>query len=307
MVRLGLSPSAIHLFLQKPDWIDIYCNELIQRCIGLSENDFPQKYFTKIIKPRLERALEKELSGKAKRIDIRNTVQRWMLISHYKAQSLIRLMLLIPGELTLLKQTLDKYNGIPIGPVHSDVFHNMTNDEKDSWHQATIALAFSHSSVMNILGLFVSELFFTFEAMARTLCIGSCLEFALKSILPSVTIQHDEINQSLRRLGKRDKEKVACRLCPINDECFQSPSYYKISLIYELLYHLRTIKDYRLEFYFEHGMAPFILEYLVPKGFESLCVIDKVLNRIFQEYMISPLPLVNHKEEIYKLFKHETS
>ncbi len=303
MHNLGLSPSAVQSILQKHDWVKICRDELAQRLSGLIETDFPEGYFARSIKPQLDRALQQELTLDGTSIvDIRGTIQRWILISNFKAQLLIRLSSLIPNEFSVYNEIMEKYSGVPLGPQDSEVIDKMTEDELKWWHYGNIAIFFTSSSVTNILGLFVSELFFTLEAMARALCIASCLAFSIKSVLPMVTIQHDEIYKTLKRLGSKDRDKVTCRLCPIAESCICSQSYNQIALIYELFYHLRVIKDYRLDFYFEPELIPFLMADYIPQGFEVICTIDKVIHRVFLNYMVSPLSIADHKEKIYNIF-----
>lgn len=301
MVNLGLSPNAIQSVLQKTDWVNIYKQELSERCSDLNAMGFPEKYFVNAIKPHLEKALQDEISNDSKKDELRKIIQRWMLVSEFKSQSLIRLLLLIPDELSLSNRVKKKYRAVPIGPQDSDVVDQMTPEELQNWHEGSLAIFFAGTSISNLLGLFVSELFFTFEAMARVLCIGICLEFAIKSILPSIIIQHDEIHKTLRRIGNESKQKVSCKMCSLQEICFRSLSYQKISQIYELFYHLRAIKDYRLEFYFEPELTTFLIKDYMPQGFAIACVADEAIDRIFSGYMKSPLLLKDYKDKIHSI------
>lgn len=303
MHDLGLSPSSVQSVLQRQDWIELYKNELKDRCSELKEVDFPEGYFVAVVKPEMEKALHKELAEESKELDVRRTIQRWRLLSDFKAQSLLRLILLFPHELSLSREITDKYKDVPLGPQESEIVEGKTTEELERWQEGNIAVFFTGTSIKNILGLFVSELFFTVEAMARALCIGSCLEFAIKSVLPAITIQHDEINKTLRRLGNEDKEKVSCKLCSLSENCIRSHAYICISMLYELFYHFRVIKDYRLEFYFKPELIPFLVNEYMQEGFEIICTLDKALDRVFHNYMISPLTLVDHKEKIQKIFR----
>lgn len=303
MVNLGLSPSAIQSILQKENWVKIYRNELIERTSNLSEIDFPSERFNDSIKPFLEKALQKELSESPDRVNIRESIRRWMLISHNKSALLIKLLDLVPKELAKSNEIITHFNDIPIGPQDSDVVEQMSEIERERWHEGSIATSFAGLSINNIVGLFVSELFFTIEAMCRVICIGSCLEFAIKTVLPTTIIQHDEVYKTLKRLGFDGNSKVACKLCPANQDCSGFDSYSKLASIYELLYHLRAIKDYRLEFYFEKELTEFLLGEYLAKGFETTSIFDKIMDRIFHSYMRAPISVADQKEKISKILK----
>ena len=90
----------------------------------------------------------------------------------------------------------------------------------------------------NLLGLFCSELFFAVEAACRVICIGTCLDFAIKSLLSNIIIQHDEVYQTLKRIGHEDSEKVSCITCSNKASCKKIPPMTDIASFYELCYHI---------------------------------------------------------------------
>lgn len=303
MANLGLSPTAIQSILQKENWVTIYRNELIERTSNLSEINFPAERFKDSIKPSLEKALQKELSESPDKINIRESIRRWMVISHNKSALLIKFLDLIPKELSESKKIIAHFKDVPIGPQDSDVVEQMNENDRKRWHEGSIAFYFAGLSANNIVGLFVSELFFTIEAMCRVICIGSCLEFAIKTVLPTTTIQHDEIYKTLNRLSREANSKVTCKLCPINEDCSRLDSYSKLASIYELLYHLRVIKDYRLEFYFESQLTEFLIGEYLAKGFEITLLFDKIMDRLFHSYLRAPISVADQKEKILKILK----
>lgn len=231
MVNLGLSPLAIQSILKKENWVDIYRNELIERTSNLSEIDFPSERFSDLIKPYLKKALKKELSESPDIVNIRETIQRWMTISHNKSSLLIKLLDLVPEELNKSNEIISHFKDVPIGPQNADIVEQMSEIERVRWHEGNIATFFAVLSINNIVGLFISELFYTIEAMCRVICIGSCLEFAVKSVLPTTIIQHDEVYKTLKRLGLDSNFKVVCKICPASQECSGIDSYSKLASI----------------------------------------------------------------------------
>jgi hypothetical protein len=205
----------------------------------------------------------------------------------------------MPKELLELENIQKEYSDIPIGPQDEETINQMTEEEIRRWHEGNIALAYAGISLTNLYGVFVSELFFTIEAMLRAVCIGSCLGFAIKSIDPKITIQHDEIFKTLRRLGN-EKNSIYCKLCPITEKKCSFEDFSKLADLYELFYHIRAIKDYRKEFYFKEGLQEFLIDYM-KKSFEAACVIDEIMAKLFQDYLGFPLTLKEEKEKIIEI------
>ncbi len=74
--------------------------------------------------------------------------------------------------------------------------------------------------------------------------------------------------------------------------------------MYELLYHLRTIKDYKLEFYFDKDFLSFLIQQVIPNGIIILSTFDEAKSKIFLNYLNSPFSL----SELYKKIKvHPTN
>jgi hypothetical protein len=283
------------------DWVKIYKEELIIRLLGLEEvkNAFPERRFINLIKPQLDIIFPKEFSKKSKIMDIRESIRRWMIIANLKSFSLIKILDQIPKELSESAEICSKYSDIPIGPLDSETVRQMTHEKLKKWREGNIALFYTGVSITNLLGIFVSELFFTIEAMCRAICIGSCLNFAVKSILPDITIQHNEIFKTLKWLADNEKNSVNCKLCPINNEC-NINAYSKIAEIYELFYHMRAIKDYRAEFYFNTEFKEFLLNEYMIQSFKAACIIDNIMNKLFLNYLTSPLSLAAQKRRNIK-------
>ena len=94
-------------------------------------------------------------------------------------------------------------------------------------------------------------------------------------------------------------DNVTSKMCPINEKCGIG-SYLSIAQVYELLYHIRAIKDYRMEFYFNADLLSFLVNEYINKGFQALCVVDEVSDRLLKEHLINPLPLSVLKEMVLR-------
>lgn len=308
MAELGISLKGIVQNLQKDNWVDVYQYELTTRTTGFSYSDFPEGIFNKQLKRKIENALKNEI--KSKKANPRETIQRWWVISTNKGFSLLRLMKIIPHEISKISKIFALYEGAPLGPQDETVVNAMDSENIVQWRRSTLETFYSRMSTNNLYGLYISELFFTFEAMCRLLCISSCIDFAIRAFSPTITVQHDEIYQTLKRISSKDKDsgRIICKLCPIRKQCGTTDIYYKTALLYELFYHLRVIKDYRLEFYFDpniESLLKMLNDELIPKSDFVICTLDKALNRLFDEYMFSPLLLENVKDTIMGMDKSE--
>jgi hypothetical protein len=299
-MNLGFSANSVRNVLKNKNWVEIYKNELHTRMKGLNITKFPQCNYAKNINFYLEEGLDTDISHDIKGF-IRSYIASWMQISHLKSYSVIKSSCLIKDQLEDSLKILQEYEDIPIGPQGKRIIKETDGSKVTKYFNGNLMIFYSEASISNTLGLFVSELFFAIEAMLRVICIGSCLEFAIKSILPHIVIQHDEIHKTLKRLGKNESEKVTCRLCVLKHKCIRKNQYLILASLYELFYHLRVIKDYRREFYFNDLLSDFIITEYISKGMNILFKLDNIVKRIFSDYMTTPYSLSDHKKRILKL------
>ena len=94
-------------------------------------------------------------------------------------------------------------------------------------------------------------------------------------------------------------DNVTCKMCPIVEKC-GIESYLSIAQVYELFYHIRAIKDYRMELYFNTDLISFLLNEHINKGFQALCVNNEVADRLLKGYLVNPLPLSVLKKMVLK-------
>lgn len=296
MNKLGFSANAVSKVMKEPDWVQIYSDECNERLANVKQHTFPKEYFIKTIKPLLEGFV-----GDKPDVDIRKIVQKWMVIFTYKAWALIRVQDIESKDNKIYKEIYKKYADIPNGPQNDDVVKKMTEEEFKNWVEGGAAKSYAYYNYKNILGLFCSELFFAVEAACRVVCIGTCLDFAIKSLLSNIIIQHDEVFKTLKRIGREDSEKISCITCANKEKCKEIPSITNIASLYELCYHIRVIKDYKLEFYWEHNFEEFLKQQYLPEGIKIIYFLESVIDALFCNYLMSPYKLENDKEMMSKL------
>lgn len=305
MEELNLSAHSVQKILQNDKWVDVYRKHLDNCHSQIIESRFPMNIFPDIIKPQLVKTLKIDHSNQDVDFLIRTNLQKWSLLSCYKYQFLIRLQQLIPLEIDDTKKIRDFYSDVPLGPIEHAIFEKLSEDNRIKWSEGSKMVYFKDSSLKNFIGIFVSEEFFITEAMCRVLLIGTCFEFALKSILPNTVLQHDEIHKTLKRLGSKKHDKVACKMCGVNKECIQRDIFLDLANFYCLLYHLRVIKDYKMDFFDNPDFTHFLLNDFFTKGFEITCNLENMINKNFAGYWSSPdvLTLSKGSREIHQIIQ----
>ena len=296
MNELGLTAKSVESIVLKKEWVQIYRTHLDYNYSNLHVNEFPENTFMNLIKPQLIITLKNDFENALVESKIRKSLQKWTLLAGFKSYYLIRLKQLIAAEILEHKEIQKKFSDIPRGPTSASTIDKMSPENQLRWHIGNILITYKESSVTNLLGNFVSEQFFTLEAFCRSISIGSCLEFALKSILPNVVIQHDEIHKTLKKLGTQKNDRISCKMCPINEKCVRNKAYSNLADIYALYYHLRVIKDYKIDYLRDSKFENFLLEDFLNKSFKITCEIEKIENKIYSDYWFSPFSL--EKDEI---------
>jgi len=289
--ELGFSVNSINSILKDDKWVDIYKNEFMLRSGVLKSSYFKDGLFEKILKSELEISLKDEISDDP--YYIRSNISKWMQIAHLKSFSLFKLVPLVNEQLDSSLKVYKEYQDVPLGPQDKNTLDALNKDAVAKWRDGNLLIFFSEASINNILGLYISELFFSAESMLRIICIGSCIEFSIKAILPNHIIQHEEIHKTLRKLAKEESEKVSCRLCKMNPKCPRMSSYLDLANIYEIIYHLRVLKDYKREFYFNNSLTDFFITIFIAKGLDIIFILDEIIQKIYSNYLMSPYSLRN--------------
>jgi len=294
--NLGFSAKSVSRILGSDNWVEVYRQELKERIEKIDVKAIPREYFSKEIRPLLETFV-----GDRPEVDIRRIVQKWMLIFTYKAWAVLRIYDLIPRDKAIHDAIYTKYRNIPSIPLDSVAYERMSDQEKKQWHEGHLARSYSNYNYRNVLGLFCSELFFAVEAACRVICIGTCLDFSIKSLLSNIVIQHDEVFKTLKRIGSERADNVSCITCASKQKCHEIPSVTDTAAMYELCYHIRVIKDYKLEFYWEETFKNFVENDYVANGVELLSSFESILESLFSGFLESPFSIKKDWKTMKKL------
>jgi hypothetical protein len=296
--ELGFSATAIQKMLSNEKWVEIYQSELKTRSESLNAKAFEKGMFNTFLKEKLQKSLASEISKDEHYI--RNGIAKWMQISHLKAFSMFCVMPFVQAQLKKTLEIYTRYHDVPLGPQDGKLVKKMDEEMLEKWRDGNMMIFYGEASINNVLGLYVSEVFFTTEAMLRIICMGSCIEFGIKTILPNQIIQHDEIYKTLKKLSNDDYGKVNCRLCSMNDKCPRRLEFGHLAAVYEVLYHLRAIKDYKREFYFNDSLTDFLIKDFTPVGLNIVFVLDEIINNVYSDFLMFPYTLKDTYKSVRK-------
>lgn len=254
----SISPQTLFRLLENKNWLRVHKSRLrsiVGQLKSLSKNwnsnksTILEKHFLPILNSQ-----EKEI--------LRNRLRVWWRLAWHKHLWAFQSMLLMEDE---TKSDLDTWsNEIEIskkgtGPHGDDVIKSMTPEEHERWKNATLIRNALHSKKIGLVSVYVSERFFSFESLAKSLCSASCIQFLYKVIAPNSIIQHDEVLKVLLRLGK-DKSKIAiCKVCRFQTDCQTQSEFDLFACAYVALIHARMIKDYREECIFDPSVSDYFM------------------------------------------------
>ncbi len=304
MDEMGLSPGSVQSIIDSKKAVERYQHRLDYCYAYLSENNFPDKHFQQQIEPELVSILKK--NGKSKKCiqkEIRETNRRWGFLALTKSQFLIRLNHLIPEELDSAKWVNTYCHDVPFGCVTKDATDKLTPEQIQRWSDGNLLMYHKNSSYINLTGVLLSENFFVIETLCRTILFGSCLEFALKSLDEKTTVQHKEIYQSLKRMGDANSDKIICKLCSFNKRCKKCADFLILAQVYELFYHLRVIKDYKMEFWDMELFSPLFSQKNLEYMFNIVIKVQQIDTRIYNGYWRSPFHLYKDNQRIDTLIQ----
>jgi hypothetical protein len=302
MEDLGASPKSVNNIIHQKKWVDIYKLNLDYHYNHLDEKKFSENRFKEDIFPELTRAFN-DIDSNLLETRIRDTIQKWSWLSENKIHFLLRLRRLIPEEIAGLDYIREFYSDIPKGTVEDRIFNSMTPDVRKKWADGNKVILYKSHSVNNLLGVLLSEQFFTLEPMFRVIGMGNCLIFAVKSISPDVTVQHNEIYNTLKMLGSKEKQRESCKICPLKEKCKNLDAFLDLSSIYSLFYHFRIIKDYKLELFYNNEFQGFLISDYLPKSYDIIVKVERIMNRVLSKYLLPPILMDSWGEEIRRIIE----
>lgn len=290
--NLSFSPNSVSKLISNPNWVHALAIEYERVTKKINTSEYPDKDLFE------ERIIN---SGGINYLEHRESVRRWMELAWHKGRSLFTILDQIPTALKLETAAQSEYGAISLGPIDSDMAKTLDDKQRSRIRDANIIRGYSRCAILNTCGYYISELFFSFEAMCRVICMGSCLELFYKTILPNITVQHKDLFDALNLLSRDSHEKLSCRMCLANEVCYSLEIFRHLRDFYLLIYHLRIVRDYKTEFYYSNELATKLLDTFVPLGFDVICKTEKLMSQSIGNRMISPLSLSQEKNHINRI------
>jgi len=289
---LSFNPNSVSKLVAARDWVHAFSAEYERVAKALIVCDYPD---VDLFEQRII------VSGRNTYKEHREAIRRWMLLAWHKGRSLFTVLQTLPTSLKLETAARSQFGDVELGPIDSDAAAALDQSQLSRSRDANIIMGYSRDAILNCCGYFISELFFSFEAMSRVVCMGSCLQFFYRTILPNVTVQHKDVFDALSCLSSDSREKVACRMCRASDVCCSAQVFRCLKDFYLRLYHLRVIRDYKTEFYTTEGLAEALLNTLVPLGLEVIFKTELFMSQSIGNRMHFPLSLSQERSHIDRI------
>lgn len=292
---LSFNPNSVSKLVADHEWVHAFSAEYEFIAKALIACNYPDE------DPFQQRIL---VSGGNVYLEHREAIRKWMELAWHKGRSLFTVLQQLPTALKLETAAMLQYGDIELGPIDADMVTALDESQLSKIRDANIIRGYSRDAILNCCGYFISELFFSFEAMSRVICMGSCLQFFYRTIMPSVTVQHKDVYDTLSCLSSDSRDRVACKMCKASGVCCSAQVFRCMNDFYLRLYHLRVIRDYKTEFYTSKGLAEALLNTLIPLGLEVICKTEVFMSQSIGNRMRFPLTLHQERNDIDRI-KHE--
>lgn len=191
--------------------------------------------------------------------------------------------------------SLQKYAGIPLGPIDEDLVNSMDASNRARLRDANVTISHFSSTINGLLVAWVSSSFLSLEYICRAICYCTCYQFLLASLQRPSVVQHQQVYKTLHHLAAKEKRSDACINCPILSKC-QLQALDPIIGLYEVFYHLRVICDYKGMIFSKPDIQTFIRNEFVPKSLEALILADQSMEVFSAGYLRSPLSFKERSE-----------
>ena len=101
--------------------------------------------------------------------------------------------------------------------------------------------------IVGIVGL-VNQAFFALESSCKIIGSLGCIHFSIR-FASNLIIQHSDVWQVLKRLGKLSEEGINCKICRVNNSCKFSVNFEALANVYCYAIKIRMLSDYDDLFY----------------------------------------------------------
>jgi len=254
----SISPQELLKLIKNKDWIRIHTFRLRSiveelKCLSVNWNFNKPTILEEHFLPVLEQG-EKE--------SLRNRLAAWWRLAWQKHLWSLQSRFLIAGELqsdlVIWRDELEIFEKWP-GAQESEVVKNMTLKELENWSNANLTASALQAKSAGMTSINVSERFFAFESLAKSLCSASCIQFLYRVINPNTVIRHDEVLKALKQLGSDKKSNNICKVCRFQSRCQGQPEFTIFARAYVALMHIRMIRDYREEYIFDSKIQNYFI------------------------------------------------
>lgn len=293
MTNLGFTVNAVEQVLARLEHIAIYQSTLGLHLDNLKQSEM--RSFESYFRDNILFALGQDQNVHFRRREIREKIRKWMYMSIMKFD----LLLALPEMISIFEgrhqASLQKYAGIPLGPIEEDVVNSMDASNRAQLRDANVTISHFSATIHGLLITWVSSSFLSLEYICRAICYCTCYQFLLASLQKPSVVQHQQVYKTLRRLAAKEKRSEACVNCPIISKC-QLHILDPIIGLYEVFYHLRVICDYKGLIFSNPNIQTFIRNEFVPKSLEALILADQSMEVFSAGYLRSPLSFKERSE-----------
>jgi len=188
----SLAPTEFRKLLQYKDWIELHKSwllSIVDKLNMLSSEWHSESPTT------FERCFLPILSQEEK-TELRNRLAGWWRLAWQKNIWAHHSRFIVMGELesdaVKWEKEIEVARKWP-GPQEENIVKAMTTEELDIWRIANVIAAQLWCKRIGLISLHVTERFFAFESLAKSLCAARCIHFCYKAIDPNSIIQHQEV------------------------------------------------------------------------------------------------------------------
>lgn len=228
-------------FVEFMDYFERDCKEFISSCGQL--DDF-LNHFMRIGKELISKGLLKSLRT---RIDFHSTLTKYKISPLEDYLNQFWGNYLQENDEVFRKVTNELGRAVSLPPSEEEL-SSLSDEEQALVTQACQELQMNYIRFIVIIGAFVNQLFFAFEAECKILCSLGCFPFSLLYAKNEI-FSHNDIWKALKRLGKISQRGVTCQICRIGDSCDFSINFEALANIYCYAIKVRMLSDYEDLFY----------------------------------------------------------
>jgi hypothetical protein len=302
----SISPQELLKFIKNNDWIIIHrlrIQSIVEELKSLSvkwNDDRPtilEEHFLPLLEPS-----EKET--------LRERIRAWWLLAWQKHLWSLQSRFLIAREersdLMTWSDEIENFRKWP-GPQEDEVVRKMTSKELRDWANANFTASALQAKSAGMTSINVSERFFAFEALAKSLCSASCIQFLYKVINPDTVIKHDEVLKALKQLGLDKKKNSVCRVCRFQSCCQGRPEFGAFARAYIALMHIRMIRDYREEYILDSKIQSYFIGEFFDLSQELIFLMEEFNDMAFGHFLTRPISFRQEEMWLKKLMTDKVS